>query len=256
MIFKNIRPLSTALALCICMAASAQDTTVLPGSLEPPTSNPSGQPGISQPPVGGMNSSVPASPAWTYSGRVPFEISLQGTDGRNPDGVLRVVNKESRTGDVALMILGAFAGSFRTPVAKENYRGTKVEQLLHPARRELQGELTRAVDSWHVEYGVDAYYKNPIRIRPETFALIFGEYTSDTPTYELVIRTVVQRTPDSSFSFMPGTWLVCSNSYSEPAMTLQQWADDDYAMVKARGHEHVQQCAKQVREQFGKLFKN
>jgi hypothetical protein len=47
--------------------------------------------------------------------------------------------------------------------------------------------------------------------------------------------------------------VICSTVASDGDLTLDQWFADDYALVRARGQEHVQSCVQTVRASFDKL---
>lgn len=190
-----------------------------------------------------------------YSGRVAIEITtVTGQGQRYPDTTLRVVNKSDKGADVALLLVGALLGSFRLPMAKEDYRGTNVESLRHPVSGEFMGGLAKAVDSWHAERGRDTKYKNPLLMRADNFSLIYGDFDDETPRYDLYLETAVWRKADSAGWFSTPVYLKCANQYAESKLTLEQWAADDYALVKARCAEHTSSCIKKLQTSFDELF--
>lgn len=190
-----------------------------------------------------------------YSGRVSIEITtVTGQGQRYPDTTLRVVNKADKETDVALLVVGALLGSFRLPTAKEDYRGTNVDSVRHPVNGEFMGGLTKAVDSWHTERGSDTKYKNPLLMRADNFSLIYGDFDDETPRYDLYLETAVWRKADSAGWFSAPVYIKCADQFAESKLTLEQWAANDYAQVKARCTEHTNACIKKVQASFDKLF--
>ena len=186
---------------------------------------------------------------------VPFKILTGAANGqRYPDTVLRVVEPSRKTLDVGLVLVGALLGSFRMPLDKEDYRGDKVENVKHPAVSSLFKNLQQAVDGWRKESAVERIYENPVVVRPDTFALVYSEYDAEQPTYDLYLQTTVSRKPDSAGWFTAPTTIVCRNQYNNPALSLEQWAVDDYLAVKEKSQEHVANCIAKMQPEFGQLF--
>ncbi|KYC29113.1 hypothetical protein ACY05_00590 [Sterolibacterium denitrificans] len=187
--------------------------------------------------------------------RIPMEISLHTPNGqRYPDSVLRVVDKSDRALDVGLLVVGALLGSFRLPVAKEDYRGTKVETMRHPAMQHLFGGIT-ATMAGQQEGKSGRQYKNPLYARPDTFALVYADSEDEKPPYELFIQTTVWRKPDSGGWLTSPVMVVCRDTFSASAFTLSQWEMEDYAAVKAKGEEHIRNCVGKVELALNELFK-
>ncbi|MFE8645076.1 hypothetical protein ACFX58_08325 [Sphingomonas sp. NCPPB 2930] len=188
---------------------------------------------------------------------VTFAIDGSTPSGqRYPDNVLRVVDKSDRMGDVGLMVIGALAGSFRTPVSKEDYRGTKVQTVAHPASINKMSEMVPALTAWREAHGKQSVvYKHPVYVRLNRFALVFRDFSQDKPAYDLYIQTAVFHKSNSDGYFI---WdakpVLCSTEITTGDLTLDQWAADDYALVRARGQEHIQSCVQTVSASFATLF--
>jgi len=186
---------------------------------------------------------------------IPLKIVTGAANGqRYPDTTLRVVEPSHKTLDVGLVLVGALLGSFRMPLDKEDYRGNKVENVKHPAISSLLKDIQQAVDGWRRESADGRIYENPIVVRPDTFALVYSDYDAEQPTYDLYLQTTVSRKPDSAGWFTAPTTVVCRDQYSNLALSLEQWAVDDYAAVKAKSQEHVANCIVKMRPEFGQLF--
>ncbi|MCS4509527.1 hypothetical protein [Xylophilus ampelinus] len=234
-LFKISSPLFAAFALTALLAGCAQN---------PKTDT------TSSVNVAGTPSPMPKD--W-----VTFEIDIGAANGqRYPDSVLRVVDKSDRMGDVGLMVIGALAGSFRSPVSKEDYRGTKVQTVAHPASINKMSEMIPALTAWREAHGKQSVvYKHPVYVRLNRFGLVYRDFSQDKPAYDLYIQTAITHKLNSDGYI---TWaekpVLCSTEITTGDLTLDQWAADDYALVRARGQEHIQSCVQTVRSSFDKLF--
>lgn len=188
--------------------------------------------------------------------RIPMAMDFHTSNGqRYPDSVLRIVDRSDRALDIGLLVVGALLGSFRLPTAKEDYRGTKVETMRHPATQRLFSEIA-ATMAGQQDGEPGRQYKNPLYARPDTFALVYADSEDEKPPYELFIQTTVWRTPDSGGWFTRPAVVVCRDTFSVPAFTLPQWETEEYAAVKAKGEEHTRNCARKVELAFNELFKD
>lgn len=200
--------------------------------------------------VAGATSGLPSD--W-----VSFKLDIGPASGnRYPDNVLRVVDKSDRMGDVGLMVLGALAGSFRTPVSKEDYSGTKVPTVEHPALVNKMSEMVPALTAWREAKGKQGVvYKYPVFIRLDRFALVYRDFSQDKPAYDLYIQTSVSHKLNSDGYV---TWgekpVICSTVVTAGDLTLDQWAADDYALVRARGQDHIKSCVQTLSASFDTLF--
>lgn len=61
---------------------------------------------------------------------------------------LRLVQPIDRKRDAALMVLGVFAGSIRTPTAKEDFKGEEVSTVLHPAGNAFKTAAMAIINKW------------------------------------------------------------------------------------------------------------
>lgn len=175
------------------------------------------------------------------------------SEGRNPDKTLRIVNPSARTTDVALMVVGALLGSFRTPVDKDHYKGDHIETVPHPADNVMRDALAPVVGQWLVEHPQRTAFKNPIQLRPDTFALVYDKY-DELPEYRLKLQTTVARKADSAGWLTAPVTVTCTSDFAESLHKMDEWAADDYAMVKAKEAEHAQACAKQVQASLDKML--
>jgi len=247
------RPVFRFVALCVMgtlAAGCAHDAATL---ASPPRSA-----GTSAPSGDGARVSDSAAAVQPVSSGVRFEVTTQTQDGqRYPDNVLRIVNKEDRNVDVALLVVGAMLGGFRLPVSKDDYRGTKVETLPHPAMDGLAKGIEKALLEWREKNGVrGTVYKHPVLIRKDRFALVFGEYMADKPYYDLQIQTTVLHKPDNAIWFLNPEYVTCVSNFQGMNLQLDQWTADDYALVRARGREHVRDCVQKTQAAFDVLFKD
>lgn len=173
---------------------------------------------------------------------------------RYPDTVLRVVEKSQRAGDVALLVVGALLGSFRTPVAKEDYKGTKIDSVTHPYKTALAPALERVVDAWLTEKQDTRPLKNPFWIRPNTFSLVFENFSDEEPMFEFWLNTSVSRKPDSAGWLSAPVAVNCNTTGLK--RKLVEWQADDFAAVKKLADEHVKDCAKKTADQLTALLKD
>lgn len=186
---------------------------------------------------------------------VPLQIiSMPAQGERYPDTLLRIVEPSNKALDIGLMVVGALMGSFRLPVDKDHYKGTKVEGMWHPGISELPEYIRQAVAGWQEESGTAGPYQNPINLRPDTFALVYSEYQAEQPTYNLLIQTTASRKPDSAGWFSAGVSVVCSDRFDTAPLTQEQWAADGYAAVKEKGREHVALCMEKLRPALGQML--
>lgn len=190
-----------------------------------------------------------------YSGRVKL-MPTTGTDKgqRYPDPTLRVVNQSHTAVNTALLVASALLGSIRLPGLKEDSRGTEIETQQHPAYGELLRELAPVVDNRLQSRGFDKQYKNPLYVRPDTYALVYGDAVGETLPYDLYIQTTVFRKSDSAGWFGGVESVTCRDKYSDPKLTLAQWQAEDYALVKARAADHSAGCIKTVQVALDKLL--
>ncbi len=242
--FTLIAALSTMLpAYADTPVADTQNTTLSTEEPSPAAGAP--QPGEAQAGTGQVPKARP----------VPLRIiSIPAQGERRPDSLLRIVEPSNKTLDIGLMVIGAFLGSFRLPVDKDYYEGTKVDDLWHPAVSELPENIRQAVAGWQEENGMASTYENPINLRPDTFALVYTEYQTDQPTYDLLIQTTATRKPDSAGWFSTGVSVVCSDRFDAAPLTREQWAADGYAAVKEKGRKHVANCMDKLRPAFSQMF--
>lgn len=130
---------------------------------------------------------------YKYSGVVPISGSTLTADGQKlPDEVLRIVNIVDRQKDVALLVVGALMGSFRFAVAKEDYKGENIENMLHPQHPALFNGLGPVVDNWVKNNAEGQKFKNSLLLRPERYQLVYRGTDEKPDYYDLKIQTTVR----------------------------------------------------------------
>ena len=102
-------------------------------------------------------------------------------------------------------MLGALLGSFRLPVSKADKRGTNIATEPHPAGRDFLATLGRAIDNFFAGKTPAKRYVSALNIRQDTFSLVYADFSSDTPEYDLTISTTAFRKPDSAGWFSAAT---------------------------------------------------
>lgn len=199
-----------------------------------------------------------AAAPFIYSGTVPIQMSFAAPNGISPtDQKLRIVQKIHRQMDAGLLVVGALMGSFRLPVSKEHYKGTTVDGILHPANEFFVPAVSKLVDEWIQENAAAAApYKNAILIRPDTMVLVYANFDEENPKYDFYLQTTVSRSPDSRsfFALDAPPQVTCSNKYSEPALDLMHWQADDYAELRKRIQNHVDDCLPKLKVGLAQLL--
>jgi hypothetical protein len=191
-----------------------------------------------------------ASPI-AISGKVPVALTFFTPRGLRPaDENLRIVKKIHKQQDIGLFLLGAVLGSFRLPNSKENYSGTSIKNIEHPAKDIFIPAVSKLTDAWVLENAPAAEpYKNAMLIRPDRMLLVYVDFEEENPKYDFYLQTTLSRAPDSrSFlSFTAPPEITCADKYSEPALDLDQWQANDYAELRERIKRHIDTCLPQIK---------
>ncbi|MFG6456794.1 hypothetical protein [Roseateles sp. BYS96W] len=190
-----------------------------------------------------------------YSGVLTMTGDTQTADGQMlPDAVLRIVSPAERKKDVALMVVGALLGGFRTAVPKEDYKGDKVGAMPHPAGADLTQKLEPLVDGWTQLHAPKQTFKNVLWVRKDRFQLVYGEGSDEDLGYDLKIEATLSRKPDSAGFFSQARTVKCAYQDAGTKTTLAQWQADDYAKVRAAEAAFVESCAKSFQDNLEVLL--
>ena len=148
------------------------------------------------------------------------------------------------------MLLGAVLGSFRLPNSKEYYSGASVDDMNHPAEKLFIPAVSALVDAWILENTPALKpYENPMRVRPDVIALVYENFDDENPKYDFHLQTSISRAPDSRsfFSWAPPPQVTCTDQFSDPPLDLNQWQANDYAELRQRIRQHVENCLPKIK---------
>lgn len=210
--------------------------------------------------VGGESLTVPPlilTPLpYKYSGVVPIEGSALSHDGQKlPDQVLRIVHATDRQKDVALLVVGALLGSFRTPISKENYKGEKVSTLQHPQYPDLFSGMGPLIDDWVKKNAEGRNFKNPLLIRPDRYQLIYRGTDEKPDYYDLKIESSISRLLDSGNRFFSlHKTFTCTYIDDQSKTTLEDWQRNDYEKVRQVHAKFVADCLKLAEKELPALL--
>ncbi len=193
---------------------------------------------------------------YKYSGVVPISVSSLTVDGQKfPDEVLRIVNIVDRQKDVALLVVGALMGSFRFSVTKEDYKGEKIENMLHPQNPALFNVLGPVVDNWVKNNAEGQKFKNSLLLRPERYQLVYRGSDEKPDHYDLKIQTTVSRLPDSSNRFFgKHKAFTCTYVDDKSQTTLEAWQANDYAKLRQTNAAFIADCIKTAEVEIPSLL--
>jgi hypothetical protein len=207
------------------------------------------------------NKSEPESKAevaapYKYSGVVPISGNSLTVDGQKlPDEALRIVNIVDRQKDVALLVVGALMGSFRFSVTKEDYKGEKIENMLHPQYPALFNGLGPVVDNWVKNNAKGQNFKNSLLLRPERYQLVYRGSDEKPDHYDLKIQTIVSRLPDSSNRFFgKHKAFTCTYVDDKSQTTLEAWQANDYAKLRQANTAFIADCIKTAEVELPSLL--
>lgn len=192
---------------------------------------------------------------YRYSGVVPIKLlTLADPNQRKPDFALRVVSVSARHTDVALMVVGALLGSFRTPVSKEDYRGDQKESFAHPAIDDLYLGMQRQVERWVTDNAPARPFKNELLIQPLRFQLVYRGSDSVPDPYDLKITALVRRKPDSAGFFSQPQQYLCESKDEQSPWGLADWEANEGKRLKAFMQQFVTDCLASVQWELPKLL--
>lgn len=193
---------------------------------------------------------------YKYSGVVPISGSTLTADSQKlPDEVLRVVNIVDRQKDVALLVVGALMGSFRFSVTKEDYKGEKIENMLHPQYPALLNGLGPVVDNWVKNNAEGQKFKNSLLLRPDRYQLVFRGSDEKPDYYDLKIQTIVSRLPDNSNRFFgKHKVFICTYVDDKSQTTLEAWQANDYAKLREANAAFIADCIKTAEVEIPSLL--
>lgn len=214
-----------------------------PSDTQPPAVAPSKEP-----------ETHPASPP-RYSGLVPIGINKHAATGeKNPDLALRVVSVSARKADVALLVVGALLGSFRSTASKEDYRGDKLEAFVHPAMDSMVPGIQKMVDEWLEANAAGRIFKNKLVIQPYRFQLVYRGTDSDPDPYDLQISAQIERKPDSAGFFSQPHQHQCNVGNAQSSWGLADWQANDGQRIREYMQQFVDKCLASTQEQLPKLL--
>jgi hypothetical protein len=141
-------------------------------------------------------------------------------------------------------------GSFRMLASKEDYKGDKVETLLHPAGRELEP----VIDDWVRANAQGRGFKQELWVRTDRYPLVYRDGSGDEVFYDMKIAATISRKLDSAGFFTQPKAFTCSWMDTTARYTLADWQADDYAKVKAVGQQFVDECIKTTQAKLGDIL--
>lgn len=192
---------------------------------------------------------------YRYSGVVPIKLLLiADANQRSTDFALRVVSVSDRQADVALMVVGALLGSFRTPVSKEDYRGDKKEAFAHPAIKDLYLGMQPLVERWVIENAVGRSFENELQIQPLRFQLVYRGSDIVPDPYDIKIAALVRRKPDSGGFFTKPQQHLCESVDGKSPWGLADWEANEGQRLKAFMQQFVIDCLASVQGALPRLL--